>query len=127
MPCDLTDYTKDFGTLDASDGHQVANGTHIEVSVDGPDNANRLLIFTGTAIVNVISDNDDDDIRRGAVRIKLDYPLPKAVRFVQSATTATLASIFNRDDDDQLYAVDCVSTDPDDIDPNNPQLGKELV
>jgi hypothetical protein len=113
--------------LAESDGQQVANGKHIEVAVDGPGDANRLVIFTGTALVNVVSDNDDDDIKRGVARVRLDYPLTKTVHFIQSATNASLASIFNKDDDDQLYAVDCVQTDPEDIDPAQPQLGQELV
>jgi hypothetical protein len=127
MPCDYTIYTDFERALAESDSHQVANGKHIEVAVDGPGDANRLVIFTGTALVNVVSDNDDADIRRGIARVRLDYPLFKTVHFIQSATNASLASIYNKDDDDQLYAVDCVETDPVDIDPAQPQLGQELI
>jgi hypothetical protein len=126
MPCDLAPYPDDFGTLAASDATRVAYGTHIEVVVAGPGDQNRLLIFTGTALVNATPSNDDD-VRRGVVKIRLDYPLPKTVQFIASATNASLASIANNDDDDQIYAVDCVSTDPAYIDQTQPQLGKELV
>ncbi len=124
MSCDLSQY-KDFEiNLDAS--KDVINATHIEAFVDGPGNANRLLIFTGSANVNRKSDNDDDLVRRGAVRIKLNFPLSSAVTFIDAATNASLGSIFNRDDDDTTYAVDCVSTQAENTDPKIPQQ-KELV
>ena len=119
MPCDLSIY-KDFEkVLDASVGNEVANAGHVEVSIDGPDGANLLHIFTGTAIID-FRPTDDEVLRRGVVRVRLNLaPLSPAVQFVDSATNAELASIFSRDDDvDTTYAVDCVSTQPEDaIDP----------
>src|SRR5262249_20995502 len=124
MACDLSQY-KDFEiNLDAS--KDVVNATHIEAFVEGPGDANRLLIFTGSANVNRQSDNDDDLVRRGTVRITLDFPLSAAVTFIDAATNASLGSIFNRDDDDTTYAIDCVSTEAENTDPNNPQQ-RELV
>lgn len=125
MPCDLSGYGDFQINLDASKSSDVDNATHLDVFIDGP-NANRLLIFTGIAIVNRESDNDDDLVRRGVVRVRLNFPLSQVVTFVDSATNAGLAAIFNRDDDDTTYAVDCVSTEAQNTDPNNPQQ-KELV
>ena len=125
MTCDLSGYTDFEINLDAAKPSDVDNATHIEASIDGP-NANLLIIFTGIAIVNRESDNDDDLVRRGIVRVKLDFPLSPSVQFVDSATNAGLAAIFNRDDDDTTYAVDCVSTQAENTDPGNPQQ-RELV
>jgi len=124
MACDLSQYGDFQINLDAS--QDAVNATHLEVFADGPGGANRLLIFTGTANVNRRSDNDDDAVRRGTVRIKLNFPLSAAVTFVDSATNASLASIFNRDDDDTTYAIDCVSTQAENTDANDPQQS-ELV
>jgi hypothetical protein len=124
MACDLSQYTDFQINLDAS--KDAVNATHIEAFVDGPGDANRLLIFTGSANVNRESDNDDDLVRRGTVRLKLNFPLSSAITFVDAATNASLGSIFNRDDDDTTYAIDCVSPQPENTDPNNPQQS-ELV
>jgi hypothetical protein len=124
MACDLSEY-KDFQiNLDTS--KDVVNATHIEAFIDGPGDANRLVIFTGTANVNRDSDNDDDLVRRGVVRVSLDFPLSPAVTFVDAATNASLGSIFNRDDDDTTYAIDCVSTQAENTNSSDPQQ-RELV
>jgi hypothetical protein len=100
----------------------------LEIPVVGPDNANFLLVFTGIALVNVQFSEDDELIRRGEVRVRLNFPLPANVTFISSATTAALSSIFNGDDDeDTTFAVDEVRTQPEPVDPSNPAAGLELV
>ena len=39
-------------TYDADNPDHVTNGTTMEIIVEGPDDVNRLFIFTGTALVN---------------------------------------------------------------------------
>jgi hypothetical protein len=115
MPCDFSNY-KDFEkVVHASLADEVANAGHVEVAIDGPDGASLLHIFTGIAIID-FRPTDDDVLRRGTVRVRLNLPpLSPSVQFVDSATNAELASIFNNDDDvDTTFAVDCVSTQPED-------------
>src|SRR5258707_14338913 len=78
----------------------------LEVSVSGPGDANRLLVFTGIALVDVKFAEDDEILRRGEVRVRLNYPLTNSVKFISSATAASLSSIFNADDEDVTFAVD---------------------
>lgn len=101
----------------------------LEMVVNGPGEANRLFVFTGLALVDIKFSEDDDIVRRGEVRVRLRYPLPDSIRFISSATTAALSSIFNADDDDEetTFAVDGVATEPQPTDPGNPQSAKELV
>jgi hypothetical protein len=125
MACDLSGYKDFLISLDASKSDQVDNGINIKASINGPV-ANTLVIFTGIAILNRESDNDDNLVRRGTLRVKLNFPLSSSLQFVSAASNAGLASIFNRDDDDTTYAIDCVSTQPENTDPQNPQQS-ELV
>jgi hypothetical protein len=132
----MADFDK---TLDAGDPDEVvltrlnadgaADVAPLEIVVNGPGDANRLLVFTGIALVDVKFSEDDDIVRRGEVRVRLRYPLPDNVRFISSATTAALSSIFNADSDDEetTFAVDGVATEPQPTDPDNPQSAKELV
>jgi hypothetical protein len=108
-----------FSDLAAGNSDQVAEGRTLEVGIeDGvqtfpppttSETANRLLIFTGTAICDILADGDGE-LSRGVVRIRLGFPLPKAVRFVGSATVAALASVHGNDDEDSVFAVDAAKT-----------------
>lgn len=123
--------------LDASDPNVVAptgvkadgslTSAPLEVGINGPGDANRLLIFTGIALTKVDFAEDDEILRRGSVRVRLNYPLPESVKFISSSTTACLANIFNLDDEDTTFAVESSSTEPQAIDPDNTQSGTELV
>lgn len=131
----MADFDK---TLDASNPNDVvltrldANGqfdvSPLAVVVNGPGDANRLLVFTGIALVDIKFAEGDEIVRRGQVRVRLNFPLPGTITFISSASTASLSSIFNAADDvETTYAVDSVSTAPQPSDPNNPQSQKELV
>jgi hypothetical protein len=124
-------------TLDASDKNVVtptgvaADGSPssapLEIGINGPGDANRLLIFTGIALPKADFAEDDEILRRGSVRVRLNYPLAASVKFISSSTTACLANIFNLDDEDTTFAVESSSTEPQAIDAGNPQSGTELV
>jgi hypothetical protein len=132
----MADFDK---TLDAADPNQVvptrieadgsADSSPLEIFLDGPGDANRLLVFTGIALVDVQFAEDDEILRRGRIRVRLNFPLSDAVKFISSATTASLSSIFSADDSDEAttFALDRVSTEPQPSDPNNPQSPLELV
>jgi hypothetical protein len=124
-PCDLPDPNEFTITRDAGNPKEVTNtsvgGPHIELTVDGPDDANRLLIFTGIAILDLEARNDGG-IHRGTCLIRLDYPLPKASTFIKSASNASLSAIRNDDTDAWLFAVDCVSTQPMQVEGNRTEL-----
>lgn len=83
--------------------------------------AERLLVFTGTAVINIGFSEDDEIVRRGVVKLNLDFEVPSLLRFVNSATTAGLGTVSNSNgaDEDTLWAVDCVSTEPE-TDPVDP-------
>jgi hypothetical protein len=68
-----------------------------------------MLIFTGIAKCGLQADGDGD-LSRGVVRIRLHFPIRKSIRFVGSATFASLASIHGSDDEDSLFAVDAAQT-----------------
>lgn len=125
-------------TLDAADPNQVTPTSvkqdgetlttgPLEVEVKGPDDANRLLIFTGIAITRADFEEDDEILRRGLIRIKLNYPLPGTVKFISSSTTAALGNIFNNTGEAFTFAVVDAATEPQLIDPLNPKSGHELV
>jgi len=76
------------GTLDVGivEGHQV-----LPAQEDPNLTANRLLIFSGTAIVG--KSGDRDDVIRGVIRVRLGFPLSASVKHVGSASVAALATI----------------------------------
>jgi hypothetical protein len=113
-------HSTDFVTdLDTSRGDQVSAPALLNIGIqDGvqsfplpktDESANRLLIFTGTAICPVGGDGDGEPTR-GVVRVRLNFKLPDSVRFVGSATVAALASIHGEDDEDSTFAVDSAQT-----------------
>jgi hypothetical protein len=111
-----TDFFKD---LDASKPTEVAEAQALDVGIeDGlqtspppstTDSANRLLVFTGTAVCEVPADGDGE-LSRGVVRVKLNSPLPASQQFVGSASVAGLASVHGSDDTDAVFAADAVKT-----------------
>jgi len=88
--------------LDAADPSQVATVRAVNLGVsDGLQafpasaqlkSANRLLLFTGTAICSQGA-HDDDNLHRGVVRIRLNFPVAGSTSFKGSATIAALASV----------------------------------
>jgi hypothetical protein len=113
MACDLSGYTDFDRLLDARDSSQVEHGNDpLEVAVQGPGGASRLFVFTGAARVQIGFGGDNDAIRRGVMRVRLDFPLSSAVRFIDAATVAGLTSTGNLQIT-TASGVDCVSTAPD--------------
>jgi hypothetical protein len=106
--------------LDADDPSAVTSGirptanvqqpvaTFIEATVTGPRDANRLFIFSGSAIVNVEVPPDDQKV--GAtlteeVQIVLAKNLAHPGDFRGSSTYAAPSTISNDDQVDYFYAV----------------------
>lgn len=123
--------------LDASDPNAVtqtgvtADGqltsAPLEIGIQGPGEANRLLIFTGIALTKVSFAEDDGILRRGSAQVNLNYRLPESVKFVSSSTMACLANIFNLADEDTTFAVESASTEPQPINPDDPESTQELI
>jgi hypothetical protein len=97
--------TLDVGVLD---GHQV-----FPLGQNESLSANRLLIFTGTALLNKVGDSDN--ISRGVLRVRLQFPLSKTVNFVGSASVAALATV-SGNEDNILVGADQAVTVPDPTD-----------
>src|SRR5262249_31900370 len=96
--------TLDVGILD---GQQV-----FPPGQDTPS-ANRLLIFTGTALLD--KSGDSDDVSRGVLRVRLQFPLSKTVNFIGSASVAALATGSGNDANILLGADQAVTvSDPTD-------------
>src|SRR5262249_7381477 len=111
-----TDFVTD---LDAGNGSQVAEGRILDVGIDDgvqtfpspatSETANRLMIFTGTAICEIPADGDGD-LSRGVVRIRLNFPISQTLHFIGSATVAALASVHGSDDADAVFGADAAET-----------------
>jgi hypothetical protein len=116
-----TDFIKD---LDVGNAGEIAAPRTLEVTIkngaqifpggDGDQGANRLLIFTGTAIFE--AGGKSIIVAHGVVRVRLQYRLPKTLIFKGSATVAALASIHGTDDEDSLFGADAAVTIPDPTD-----------
>ena len=94
----------------------------LEVGISGPGTANRLLIFTGSAKLQLEVKNDDSKLRHGKLFIDLDYPLSNNITLIESATVATLSSIMTSDNDEIItWAIDnSVIIGSHQIDPADP-------
>ena len=80
-------------SLDASNPNEVAQARHIEAVVKGPNDANRLLILTGTAIVRLKGPGEDEgQVRNRGLSITLLESLNSPTQFIKSATFASLAA-----------------------------------
>jgi hypothetical protein len=111
-----TDFISD---LDTGNSSQVAESRILDVGIeDGvqtfpspatSETANRLMIFTGTAICEIPADGDGE-LSRGVVRVRLRFPVSRTLQFVGSATVAALASVHGSDDADAVFAVDAADT-----------------
>jgi hypothetical protein len=106
-----------------ADGVQVDNFNTI--------GANRLLVFTGIA-VNSIFVGHDDNVARGVVRVRLQFPVPKSMIFKASATLAALAGLHGEGDEDLTFSADSAVTVTDPTDggtlpqPSQPLPNNEL-
>jgi hypothetical protein len=83
----------------------------LEFIIDPPaaNGANRLLMFTGEAVVDFTPSNDDQ-LTKGTVTIQfVSHDLVTKDNLKSATGSATLNSIFNNDTGfDTTYAVDCV-------------------
>jgi len=111
-----TDFIVD---LDTTNDTQVASPRTLDIGIeDGVqafpkpgtnESANRLMIFTGTAICSIAADGDGER-SLGVVRIRLNFPISNTLHFVGSATVAALASVHGDDPEEALFAVDAAQT-----------------
>jgi hypothetical protein len=111
-----TDFLQD---RDAGDTSQVAESRILDVGIEGgvqtspqpatSETANRLMIFTGTAICEIVADGDGE-LSRGVVRVRLNFPLSQSLHFIGSATVAALASVRGSEEAGALFAVDTAET-----------------
>jgi hypothetical protein len=81
--------------LDANDPHDVANGSLIEIGVQGPQDINRLFVFTGTALVDFALPDADSNLETGEIEIILAKGLVNTDSFRGAATFASQAEIQN--------------------------------
>jgi hypothetical protein len=111
-----TDFINDF---DAGNSSQVTESRILDIGIeDGvqtfpspatSETANRLMIFTGTAICEIPADGDGE-LSRGVVRVRLNFPLSQTLHFIGSATVAALASVHGSHDADAVFAADAAKT-----------------
>jgi hypothetical protein len=73
-----------------------------------PGPANRLLVFAGSVLAEVRGD-EDGEVTRGVVRVRLGSLLGASVKFVGAATAASLAA-FHSETDNVLFGVDAAET-----------------
>lgn len=103
--CNLTGYGPFQKVVLDTDPTSVLNASHIEFVID---EAHKLVIFTGEAIVNFLP-TDDNTLTRGVLSIVFNYDLLDASNLLAGAASATLASVFNNDTSYSFtYAIDCV-------------------
>jgi len=99
------------GALDVG----VADGLQLFPFAGGGNDANRLLIFTGTALCNFVPAGEN--ILTAAVfRVRLRFPMPSTLLLKGSATAAGLASIHSNEHQPALFGVNAarIVTDPTD-------------
>lgn len=102
------------GALDAGikDGLQIYC---IPPAGSNSNGANRLLIFTGTALCNVVGPTDHE-LFSAVVRVRLRFPVPPTLTVKGSAVVAALASVHSNDENPALLGVNAakIVTDPTD-------------
>lgn len=120
-----TDFLTD---IDVADSTRVAEARSLVIAIsDGvqampapptAERGNRLLVFTGTAIPELLADGDGER-SSGTVRVRLGFPLKGVIHFVGSASWAALASL-HAGASDCTWAADSVRvvSDPADPDPS---------
>jgi len=106
--------------LDASNPNDVAEGKELEIIVNGPGDTNRLLIFTGTAIVSLRGPDETEGlVKNRDVKITLlnSASSPKdfrgAATFVSLAAEASGQGDPNNANDEWSFDISGVSTAPD--------------
>ena len=85
--------------LHADNPNDVANGSFLAAVVEGPSDVNRLLIFTGTAILNFPGPTEDQSDTTNVVNLEIilmqnftsQFDIPKGIS-QWSATYVSLAS-----------------------------------
>jgi hypothetical protein len=102
----------------------ILDGIQVSPGLDDAGNpttsgANRLLIFTGTALCN-FSSQEDNVRRNGVVRIRLQFPLPGNLLFKGAATVASLASVHGNDEASSFFGANAARIVTDPKDPTNP-------
>jgi hypothetical protein len=103
--CNLTGYGPFQKAVIDSDGTSVLNGSHLEFKLD---EANKMVVFTGDAIVNFLP-SDDNILTRGTLTVLFDYDILDRSNLVAGTASASLASVFNNDTSVSFtYAIDCV-------------------
>jgi len=107
-------------TLDAG----IVDALQIFPGIDDAGNptsagANRLLIFSGTALCD-FSSQIDNILRRGVVRVRLRFPLPGNLLFKGSATVVALSSIHGNDEQPSTFRSNAARVVTDPTDPANP-------
>ena len=81
--------------LDANNPNDVKEGRLLKVPIQGPGNANRLLIFTGTAVTNFAGPAESQGegaISTGLLTITLLDAAHAPQDFIRSATFASIAA-----------------------------------
>src|SRR5438874_2264626 len=92
--------------VDAANEGEVAFARMLDVGIIGGtqeyprqtnpmDVANRLLIFTGTAVFGIGSDSN---LNHQIVRVRVRFQFKPSIIYVGSATVVALASIHGNDD-----------------------------
>jgi hypothetical protein len=100
------------------DLERIENPQMMEVQISGPGDANRLYIFTGTAVFNWHR-TDDDSWARGPLYISMrtipGRPVFDPGRWIRGAAVASLASVYSRETgrrDEVGFAVDSATPSP---------------
>ncbi len=79
--------------LDANNPDQVKEGKMLKLGIKGPGDANRLLIFTGTAVTNFSGPAEAvGGVSTGVLTVRLLDAANSPKQFIRSATFASLAA-----------------------------------
>ena len=80
--------------LDPNNPDQVKEGRMLKLGIKGPGDANRLLIFTGTAVTNFSGPREGgvDAVSTGVLTVRLLDAANSPKQFIRSATFASVAA-----------------------------------
>jgi hypothetical protein len=94
----------------------IKDGLQVFPADDNTKGANRLLIFTGTTVNNILVGHDDN-LYQGVFRVRLGFPLSNSVILKASATVAALASLHGEGaQEDTTFSADAAVTVEDPTD-----------
>ena len=89
----------------------IENEQEMQIGVNGPDGANRLIIYTGTAVFRF--KGTGSEVKRDTLSFNIGSAFSSG-QFKKAVATASLASIFNDGPaNDAGWAVDSVYADRD--------------